>query len=118
MKSTGVACAYGEPSGLTAEKVLVPAGNRVRVFSVVCCPRSGNNANDTWGYRLLDGSGGDVLIETRFSNVVQARGGCLGMAPVNIPSNGIIFSDGVVVQGLLNGITAASITFQNIPEQI
>ena len=118
MRPTGVACAYAEPSATTNTE-LIPEGNRVRLYSLVWLPLQSGSISDTAGVQLRDGQSGTVRYQVGYEVFLATSQPSIAEFPSSrIPDNGIVFSNGVWVQGVGSGIQAVSITFQGIPKQI
>ncbi|MAH49759.1 hypothetical protein CMI37_28300 [Candidatus Pacearchaeota archaeon] len=120
MKTTGLACAYAEPVASTTNTELVPEGNRVRLHSLVWIPvQLGDGLSATSGVQLTDGQSGTVRYRVGYELAAIASQNHIAEFPAcDISENGIVFSNGIWVQGRGSGIQAASITFQGIPKQI
>lgn len=100
----------------TTSKELLPAGTRGRITSLVWTPAIGNDTtvpqDGETGMKLLNGSGGDILHEERVQYRTGASRGARGAAPTGFPENGIVFTDGVYVQGTDEGMSSISVCYQ------
>jgi len=116
MKPTRVEYVYGEPSSATAEMTLIAAGRRVRILSIVCNPVISNTANLAWGFKLMHVNDRDPVLTHNIYNInftpVNSSAGSVGIPPINLPSYGIMSTDGLVVKGHGAGISAACVTYQ------
>ena len=113
--SAFVVPAFASPT-VAVKGIDIDDSGRCRIFSLSWLPVSGYAADDAVGIQLYSGdpSGGDPPL---YQNEYYAPGvaGALNWSVFvfpEIPSNGILFSDDVWVQGTGIGISAATLNYQ------
>lgn len=131
MRSTGVSNAFvvRATGDATTAFELVPEGNRVKLFSVIWHPYTEEDTSvgqdNSSTIKLTNGQSGSALYESGFwaQNPDASAGAWINFPSPSsylpIPSNGILFGNGIWCQGVKNhtggsggGVLAVSITYQ------
>ena len=104
---------YKEPDSPTDDMQMVDKGCRGRLYSVWVHPDGTNTAvvpsDCTVTIRDGDSSGTVIMVLEYDGQSLYYLG--TGPGPMNIPENGILFSDGLNLEGIGSGLTSASVTY-------
>jgi len=102
--------AFAEPSSATSSVQLVALGTRGRLCSIWYMPTLSSGVTDL-NFKLKDGdsSGSEIFEEVVSYFVVTAIG--TGVSPINVPEDGILFTNGLNAQSAGHGMHSVTVTY-------
>ena len=103
--------AFAEPSSATSSVQLVALGTRGRLCSIWYMPVLSAGEETDLNFKLKDGdsSGSEIFEEVvSYFSIINVGS---GVSPINVPEDGILFTNGLNAQSAGHGMHSVTVTY-------